>query len=318
MFLVSACLAGIDCTFTGKNNRSLEVQQLVMSKQAVPVCPEQLGGLSTPRPAAEIQGGVGGQVLSREAQVVTRKGEDVTQAFFKGAQETLKLARLYGVEAAILKEGSPSCGSHLICDGTFTGTKIPGLGVTAALLEEEGVRVFSENEASFFQKEMASPGRGRIYIGVIGAACASDDILALAYGVGQELAKKQAILLCGGRGGVMEAVSQGIQEKGGLAVGILPGDVKGEGNPYLGISLATGLGEARNAVIARSADGLIAIGGAYGTLSELGLALKMGKRVVGLKTWQLVDSTGVGAHFLTASSPQEAVSLLFQRLDKPL
>lgn len=316
MLLVSACLAGVNCTFTGRNNLNLQVIRWIKGRGVIPVCPEQLGGLSTPRPPAEIRGGIGVQVLSGEAAVFTSQGEDVTQAFLDGAEEVLKLARFYGITGAILKEGSPSCGSCRICDGSFTGTRIPGTGVTTALLEKEGIRVFSENAEGWVQQELNPAGRERLYIGVIGAASAHGELLELAYQVGGAIADRGAVLLCGGRGGVMAAAAKGVRERGGLAVGILPGEEKREGNPYLDISLATGLGDARNAVLTRTADGLIAIGGAYGTLSEIGLALKMGKQVVGLKTWQLVNAKGEGAHIETASSPEEAVSLVLSSLDE--
>ncbi|MBO8127679.1 MAG: TIGR00725 family protein [Peptococcaceae bacterium] len=125
------------------------------------------------------------------------------------------------------------------------------------------------------------------YIGVIGAAECSEEIARVAYEVGRGIAARGAVLICGGRGGVMEAAARGAREAGGVVIGILPGRDRSEGNPYLSFSIATGLGEARNAVIARACDALIAVSGGYGTLSEIGLALKMGKPVVGLHTWRL-------------------------------
>ncbi|MQY08415.1 hypothetical protein ACRB68_65220 [Actinomadura sp. RB68] len=112
----------------------------------VPFCPEVAGGLPVPRPPAEIVGGGGAEVLDGTARVVTDTGADVTGAFLRGARLALDTARRAGARVAILKEGSPSCGSHRVHDGTFSGRKVAGDGVTAALLEREGIRVFSEDE----------------------------------------------------------------------------------------------------------------------------------------------------------------------------
>lgn len=150
------------------------------------------------------------------------------------------------------------------------------------------------------------------YIGVIGAARCDAETSELAVRVGEELAKKKAIILCGGRGGVMEGVAMGAARHNGTTVGILPGNDRHEGNSYLTISLATGLGDARNAVITRAADALIAISGGAGTLSEIGLALKMGKTVVGLHTWGLTPPTLNEYRFITADTPEEAVSLAIE------
>ncbi len=126
-----------------------------------------------------------------------------------------------------------------------------------------------------------------LYIAVVGGAECSARTYQIARETGAEIAKRGAVLLCGGGSGVMEASSKGAVENKGVAIGILPGNSNYEGNNYLTFSIATGLGEARNAVIARSADGVIAISGEYGTLSEIALAMKMGKPVVGIETWEL-------------------------------
>jgi uncharacterized protein (TIGR00725 family) len=105
--------------------------------------------------------------------------------------------------------------------------------------------------------------------------------------VGRLLGRRGAVLVCGGLGGVMEAACRGARGEGGTTVGILPGLDRGAANPHLDVALATGLGEARNALVVRAADALIAVGGAYGTLSEIALALKAGKRVIGLGSWQI-------------------------------
>jgi hypothetical protein len=105
--------------------------------------------------------------------------------------------------------------------------------------------------------------------------------------VGRALAEAGAVLVCGGLGGVMEAACRGAQEAGGTTVGILPGHDRADANPYVDVAVATGLGEARNALVVRAADALIAVGGEYGTLSEIALALKAGKPVVGIDSWDL-------------------------------
>lgn len=125
------------------------------------------------------------------------------------------------------------------------------------------------------------------YISVIGAGLASEDEAAAAEEIGRLLAEAGAILVCGGLGGVMDAAARGSEAAGGTSVGILPGDDRSAGSPHLTVRIATGLGEARNAIVARAADAVIAVGGEFGTLSEVALALKMGKRVVGLGTWDL-------------------------------
>ena len=134
--LVSACLLGAACKYSGGDNLCPKVAALVEKYHLVPVCPEQLGGLPTPRTPAERQGD----------RVITRDGRDVTNAYLRGAQEALKLATRFGCDTAILKARSPSCGAHGIYDGTFTGTVVPGSGITAALLEASGIRIITEEE----------------------------------------------------------------------------------------------------------------------------------------------------------------------------
>ncbi len=112
--------------------------------KAVLVCPEQLGGLPTPRPPAEIVGGNGADVLDGKAKVMTNDHTDVTAEFVRGAEQTLKIAQSVSAKYAVLKESSPSCGSSLIYNGTYTKTKQPGFGVTAALLRRHGIEVYSE------------------------------------------------------------------------------------------------------------------------------------------------------------------------------
>jgi uncharacterized protein (TIGR00725 family) len=125
------------------------------------------------------------------------------------------------------------------------------------------------------------------HIAVIGAGRASPEQTDAAEAVGRGLAEAGAVLVCGGLGGVMEAACRGAKAAGGTAVGILPGDDRSHANQHVDVALATGLGEARNALIVRAVDALVAVGGEYGTLSEIALALKTGKPVVGLETWDL-------------------------------
>jgi uncharacterized protein (TIGR00725 family) len=123
--------------------------------------------------------------------------------------------------------------------------------------------------------------------------------------VGRELGRRGAVLVCGGLGGVMEAACRGAKEAGATTVGILPGTDRAAANPFVDVAVPTGLGEGRNALVVRAADALVAVGGGYGTLSEIALALKAGKRVVGLGTW---DVEGVEP----AGSPKEAVETVLR------
>jgi hypothetical protein len=124
-------------------------------------------------------------------------------------------------------------------------------------------------------------------VAVVGAHDADGRQAEDAAAVGAELARRGAVVITGGRGGVMEAASRGAKEVGGTTVGILPGSDRAEANAWVDIALPTGLGEARNALVARAADAMVAVGGGYGTLSEIALALRAGKRVVGLESWDI-------------------------------
>ena len=132
--LVSACLLGVMCRYDGQSRPDEKVLALLKNHVLVPVCPEQLGGLSTPRCPCEIQGD----------RVMSRDGDDRTAEYEKGAQEALRLCRLFSCEAAVLKAKSPSCGLGCVYDGTFSGTLRPGDGVTAGLLKNSGVPVYTE------------------------------------------------------------------------------------------------------------------------------------------------------------------------------
>lgn len=138
--LVSACLLGADCKYSGGNNLCPRLELLKTHYHLIPVCPEQLGGLPTPRPPAERQGDL----------VVNNAGEDVTAQFRRGAEEALKLGRFFGCTKAILKTRSPSCGNGEIYDGTFSGVRISGDGFTAQLLKEQGFTLFSEESLPEF------------------------------------------------------------------------------------------------------------------------------------------------------------------------
>lgn len=146
MILVSACLLGINCKYNGDNNKDLKVLEYLKDKEFIIVCPEQLGGMSTPRDPSEIIRLDGDAVINGETSVITNKRLDVTRKFKLGANETLKIAKLYNCTEAILKEGSPSCGSNYIYDGTFTSKKRDGIGVTTSLLKHNGIKVISEKE----------------------------------------------------------------------------------------------------------------------------------------------------------------------------
>ena len=146
-----------------------------------------------------------------------------------------------------------------------------------------------------------------VYVAVVGPSSAEAHEAEMAEAVGRALAERGAVLVCGGRGGAMEAACRGAKSAGGTTVGILPGSDRGEANDFVDVVVATGLGEARNAVIVRTADALIAVGGAYGTLSEIALALAAGKKVIGLSSWALATAKGPDRAMETAASPEEAV-----------
>jgi uncharacterized protein (TIGR00725 family) len=148
-----------------------------------------------------------------------------------------------------------------------------------------------------------------MFLAVIGAARCDARVAALAEDVGREIARRGAVLVCGGRGGVMEAACRGARAEGGTTVGILPGTQRREANAYVDIPIVTGLGEARNAIVVRSADAVIAVSGGYGTLSEIGLALKMGRPVVGLGTWELNQAGQPVTAVIRADTPAKAVAL---------
>lgn len=141
-YVVSACLAGIHSRYNGERKAVDAVLDLIRQGVALPVCPEQLGGLPTPRPPCEIVPGAPGC----PARVVNRLGVDQSAEFHLGAQEALRLAQMFGATRAVLKAGSPSCGSGQVYDGTFSGRRVPGDGVLAAALKAAGIEVLDEND----------------------------------------------------------------------------------------------------------------------------------------------------------------------------
>ncbi|WP_416421477.1 DUF523 domain-containing protein [Pseudomonas sp. App30] len=153
--LVSRCLLGHRVRYDGGASGPFDQLDLWLAEgRIVGLCPEVAGGLPTPRPAAEIPGGQGVQVLEGQARVLTQAGEDFTEAFMRGAQLALEAVRRHGIRIAVLKANSPSCGNLLTYDGSFTATKVTGEGVTAALLRREGVQVFSELELAEADKAL--------------------------------------------------------------------------------------------------------------------------------------------------------------------
>ncbi|MCS6802043.1 MAG: TIGR00725 family protein [Chloroflexota bacterium] len=147
-------------------------------------------------------------------------------------------------------------------------------------------------------------------IAVIGDSLCDAATAATAEEVGRRLAEAGVTVVCGGLGGVMEAACRGAKAAGGQTVGILPGDRANDANPFVDIAIVTGMGEARNVLVVKSADGAIAVGGRYGTLSEIALALKLGKPVVGIRSWQLATAAGPDTGLVPADSPADAVALI--------
>ena len=146
------------------------------------------------------------------------------------------------------------------------------------------------------------------YIAVVGPSAGTPAELALGEAVGRKIAEAGAVLVCGGMGGVMEAAAGGCAEAGGRSVGILPTEDRLDANPYLTVAVATGMGEGRNSIVVRTADAVIAVHGEFGTLSEIALALKMGKPVVGLGTWELAKGGEPVDAIVRVTDPREAVA----------
>ena len=141
--LISACLVGDKCNYAGKSNYTSLINDLLEKYELVPFCPEVEGGLSIPRKPSEIKG----------EKVINIEGKDVTKYYELGAEKAYNICMYLGIKVAILKENSPSCGTHTIYDGSFTHTTISGLGYTAKYLKARGIRVLSENDISSFLEE---------------------------------------------------------------------------------------------------------------------------------------------------------------------
>lgn len=156
---------------------------------------------------------------------------------------------------------------------------------------------------------MSATRSDRPYIAVIGRGEYEEEACAHAEAIGRELAARDAVVVCGGRGGVMEAVARGAHEAGGTTIGLLPGDRRDDANGYLSVAVATGLGEMRNMLVVTAADAVIAVSGEFGTLSELAYALRIGKPVVGLNTWELSKGGEATDAVAVVDSPGEAVDL---------
>lgn len=142
MYLVSSCLAGINCRYDGKSSENKVIIEMVKQGKAIPVCPEQLAGLPIPRPCCEIEG-----FNSNNRKVISKDGKDLTKEFMDGAEKTFAIAKVIGIRKAILKSKSPSCGCGCIYDGTFSGKLIEENGLTAELLLNNGIEVVTEKEA---------------------------------------------------------------------------------------------------------------------------------------------------------------------------
>jgi hypothetical protein len=152
-------------------------------------------------------------------------------------------------------------------------------------------------------------------VGVIGSSVADPDIIRIAEEVGAEIARRGAAVVCGGLTGVMEAVCRGARREGGLTIGIIPSDDKTDANQYIQIPIVTGMGMGRNVMLVKTADVVIAVGGEYGTLSEIAHALKLGKTVIGLRTWKLeMAHTKPIPNLIEVETAKEAVDLALERI----
>jgi uncharacterized protein YbbK (DUF523 family) len=154
--LISACLVGQKVRYNGKDllQETEGFQTLKQQHELIPLCPEVAGGLSTPRPPAEIQMGDSAAVFKASGKVIATTGEDVTSEFVSGAEQALALCKEHDIHFAVLTESSPSCGRNKVYDGSFSGNKVEGIGLTAYLLEKNGIRVFSQFEIEKLLKSL--------------------------------------------------------------------------------------------------------------------------------------------------------------------
>jgi len=154
----------------------------------------------------------------------------------------------------------------------------------------------------------------RLAVAVVGPADADDGLREIAYAVGKLLAARGAVVVTGGLGGVMAAASQGARESGGLVIGLLPTSDPDDANEFVNVAIPTGLGELRNGLLVRCADGVIAVGGSWGTLSEIALAMRTDTPVVCLQGWEINDQAGARVNLVNATSAAEAIDVLYRAL----
>jgi hypothetical protein len=155
-------------------------------------------------------------------------------------------------------------------------------------------------------------------VAIVGAGDADEELAAAAEEVGRRLAQAGVVVVCGGLGGVMEAACRGAKSVGGLTIGILPGRRRQDANRWVDVAIPTGMGETRNALVVLSADAVVAVGGEHGTLSEVAFGLKLGRPVVGLRTWRLVRGDGaVDESIVPAEDPQAAVAIVLALAGRP-
>ena len=157
----------------------------------------------------------------------------------------------------------------------------------------------------------------RRLVAVCGESDPQTSLADLAFELGRGIAQRHAVLICGGLTGVMDHAARGAQAAGGLTVGVLPSEDSDDANPYIDIAIATGLGHARNAILARTADGVIALGGGLGTLSEIALALRNGRPAIGIQTWRFDRDGRTEPELPTAANPHEALEWLFAQMGRP-
>jgi uncharacterized protein (TIGR00725 family) len=157
----------------------------------------------------------------------------------------------------------------------------------------------------------------RRLVAVCGESDPQTSLADLAFELGRGIAERDAVLICGGLTGVMEHAARGARAAGGLTIGLLPGDDTNEANRYIDVAIATGLGHARNAILALTADGVVALGGGLGTLSEVALALRNRRPTIGIKTWRFDREGRTEPELPVAASPTEALDWLFARMDLP-
>ncbi|HEX7105245.1 MAG TPA: TIGR00725 family protein [Acidothermaceae bacterium] len=154
----------------------------------------------------------------------------------------------------------------------------------------------------------------RVAVAVVGPADADEALREIAYAAGKLLAQRGAVVMTGGLGGVMAAASQGARESGGLVVGLLPTSDSADANEFVDVVIPTGLGELRNGLLVRCADGVIAVGGSWGTLSEIALAMRTGTPVVCLRGWEISDQAGARVNLVNATSAADAIDVLYRAL----